>query len=110
MPAAKPKRPVARPRQTAPIGGEATAFSLRQVAQAAQRAADQQRDRVVIVLDLTVGATVVNHGLGRKPTGATVTPTTANATWAWAMSGATDTQVTITCVGVTQPGATLEVF
>jgi hypothetical protein len=54
---------------------------------------------------------VINHGLGRKPVGATVTPTVADATWAWSLkAGATSSQMTLTCVGVAQPGAAVEAF
>lgn len=93
------------------MSGEAvTGFAMRQVAQLAQRSADQLRDRAMLVVDLVVGATTIVHQLGRKPTGATVTPTVANATWAWALTLSTKTQAVITCVGVAQPGATVEVF
>lgn len=107
MPAAKPQRPAARPRQFAPIAGD---FQIRQVIQGAQRAADQLHDRVMLTVDLKVGANVINHGLGRKPTGATVTPMVADATWAWALTASSSSQMTITCIGVAQPGATVEAF
>jgi hypothetical protein len=110
MPAAKPQRPAARPRQVAPVSGDVSAFTMRQVAQTAQRAADQLRDRQVITRDLAIGDTVITHGLGRAPTGATITPTVANASWAWALKATSQTQITITCIGVAQPGAILEVF
>jgi hypothetical protein len=107
MGAQKPIRPVARARQFAPVSGD---VQTRQVIQSAQRAADQLRDRTVVVADLVVGDTTLNHGLGRKPRGATVTPTVANAAWAWALKSATRSQMTLTCVGVAQPGATVEAF
>lgn len=107
MPTAKPQRPVARARQVAPVSDD---FTQRQIVQAAQRSADQVRDRSRITVDLAVGPNVINHKLGRKPAGATVTPSVADAVWAWAFSSPTTTQMTITCVGVAQPGALVEAF
>jgi hypothetical protein len=111
MPAQRPRRPLTRQHQTAPVNGaEVTSFALRQVSNVAQRAADQLRDRVVLQRDLIVGDTVINHELGRTPSGVTITPSVASATWAWAIKSRSQTQLTITCVGVAQPGAILEVF
>jgi hypothetical protein len=111
MPALKPTRPATRQRQIAPVNGEEIdAFTVRQIAATAQRAADQIRDRATLTMDLIVGDNVINHGLGRTPAGLTITPSVANATWAWAMKSPTTTQVTITCVGVAQPGASIEVY
>jgi len=110
MPTQRPERPATRPRQIATTSGEVTAITMRQVVQSAQRAADQLKDRAVITSNLAVGDTVITHGLGRTPTGVTITPSVASASWAWAMKSSTPTQVTITCIGVAQPGAVLEVF
>jgi hypothetical protein len=107
MPTSRPARPTSRPRQFAPVSGDA---QTRQIIQSAQRAADQLRDRSVVTVDLIVGDNVINHGLGRKPSGATVTPTVANAAWAWSLKSATGSQMTLTCIGVAQPGATVEAF
>ena len=107
MPAAKPVRPASRPRVVAPVADD---FVTRQLSDASQRAADQLRDRSVVVANLVVGANVINHGLGRKPRGVTVSPTVADATWAWAMTASSDRQVTIMCIGVAQPGAALEFY
>lgn len=107
MPTQKPQPPRPRPRQIAPTSGDA---SERQVIQASQRAADQLRDRSSVVTSLAVGDNVINHGLGRKPTGATVTPTVADATWAWALKSADSSQMTITCIGVAQPNAAVEAW
>lgn len=107
MPATKPVPPRPRARQLAPTSGDP---QIRQAIQGAQRAADQLRDRAVIAVDLVVGDNVITHGLGKRPSGATVTPTVADATWAWALKTATTGQLTLTCVGIAQPGATVEVF
>lgn len=107
MPASKPKPPPVRPRQFAPVSGDST---VRQVSQSAQRAADQLRDRDVVVSNLTIGDTTLNHALGRAPQGITVCPTVASAAWAWALKSATATQIVITCVGTTQPNAKIEVY
>jgi hypothetical protein len=68
------------------------------------------RARDVQTVNLTVGANRLNHGLGRKALGCTITPTVADPTWAWAMTAADDKQLTITTVGVPQPNAYLEIF
>lgn len=68
------------------------------------------RDRVVVVVSLAVGANKVNHGLGRRARGMTLTPTVADATFAWAMTAADDKQVTVTVVNVAQPNAALEIY
>lgn len=107
MPAQKPVKPQTRPRIIAPKSGDQ---AQRQVIDAVQRSADQLRDRASMTMDLAVGANVVNHGLGRAPRGASVSPTVADATWAWALTAADDKQATITCVGVAQPGAAIEVW
>lgn len=107
MPIKKPARPIPRPRQFAPVAGDAV---VRQIAQSAQRAADQLQDRAQMTASLVVGDTTINHTLGRTPTGATVTPTVANATWSWAFKSGTPTQIILTCVGVAQPNAVIEVF
>lgn len=65
--------------------------------------------RAQLNVDLAVGDNSINHGLGRRARGCTVTPTVADASWAWAMTSATDKTVTITCVGVAQPNAFVEV-
>lgn len=61
-------------------------------------------------VSLVVGSNVISHGLGRKPNGATVTPTVADATFAWAMTAVDNRQATIAVVGVPQPRAYVEIF
>lgn len=61
-------------------------------------------------VSLVVGLNVVSHGLNRTPKGATVTPTVADATFAWAMTAADNGTATIKVVGVNQPNAYVEVF
>lgn len=111
MPAQRPVRPATRARVVAPVNGdEMSPLAQRMLADSVQRTADQLRDRAVVVRDLFVGANVINHGLGRKPRGAAVSPTVANATWAWALTAADARQATITCIGVAQPGAAVEFY
>lgn len=66
--------------------------------------------RVTLTVSLVVGTNRVSHGLGRRARGATVTPTVADATFAWAFATDNITQAIITVVGVPQPNATIEVF
>lgn len=81
-----------------------------EVHSAIARVEQRTKDRVVLTVDLAVGVNRVNHQLGRKPLGCTVTPTTADASFAWAMTDASTTQLVITTVGVVQTNAVLEVF
>lgn len=111
MSATKPKRPRVRPLagSVLALGPDASA-PIRDIATSMQRIGRQIRDRATVIVTLGVGATRITHGLGRKPEGATVTPTVANATWAWALTASDERQITITCVGIAQPNATVEVF
>jgi hypothetical protein len=104
MPAQRPQRPATRARVMAP----ADDYDTRMLSDAAQQTADQIRDRSRVVVNLVVGANVVTHRLGRAPTVVAITPTVADATWAWALTAKDARQATITCVGVAQPGASLE--
>lgn len=113
MPARKPQRP--RPRPAAiPANGEVKIGDVpRQLADlaAAVRALEARlQDRKSSVVDLAVGVNRINHGLGRIPVGANVTPSTADATWAWAVTDRSAAQIEITTVGVAQTAAILEVF
>lgn len=77
----------------------------------AQQATEKRiAGRNQVTVTLPVGATRINHGLGRKALGCNVTPTVADATWAWAMTAADDKQVTITTVGIAQPNARVEIY
>lgn len=105
MPDHRPSRPSTRSRNLAPVADD---FTQRQLSDATQRAADQIRDRNGLYVSLAVGVNVINHGLGRKPRGAQVTPTVANATWAYALTSADTKQATLTCIGVAQPNAYVE--
>lgn len=67
-----------------------------------------QRARSKATATLVAGANTVAHGLGRTPTACHVTPTTADATFAYALTSADDKQAVITTVGGTQTDAVLE--
>lgn len=64
--------------------------------------------RSSMTIDLAIGANVVNHGLGGKPRGCSVSPTVADVTFAWAMTSADDKQATISVLNVAQPSAGLD--
>ena len=74
-----------------------------------QTAQQAQPTRFQGKASLVVGDNRISHGLARVPTGATVTPTVADATFAWALTAADNRTATITVVGVAMP-VTLEVF
>ena len=77
----------------------------------AQQATDRRVvDRVRVTVDLVVGDNRVSHGLGRVARGATVTPTTADASFAWALTGGDSRQAVITVVGVGQAKASVELY
>jgi len=109
------KKTVATPRtgmlQRTLVGTDpATSQAHSVLVDAVTRMEQQLPSRAVAVVDLAAGATTINHGLGRRPRGASVTPTVADATFAWAMTSANEKQAVITCVGTTQPGATVELY
>lgn len=62
-----------------------------------------------IETDLAVGTNAVSHALGRDARHVSITPTIADATFAWALNTTDnphpDRQVLIDVVGVAQPGA-----
>lgn len=104
-------RPVQAKQQIVPHHADDIDAAERMIDQvAAQVSASKRRERWSTTVDLAVGANVIRHALGRVPTGANVTPTTADASFAWALTAKSDSKVTITVVGVPQDGATLEVF
>jgi len=76
----------------------------------AQLGALSQHERNILVVDLVVGANRINHGLSAAARGATLTPTVADASFAWSFAASGDKQVVITVVGVNQPKAIVEVF
>lgn len=71
----------------------------------------QRAGQDVVTADLKVGTNAVQHSLGRAPRFVSVSPTVADATFAWARSAQPnphpDRQVLIDVVGVAQPGATI---
>lgn len=111
MPATKPTRPTARPMLSPrDVDADDMPRAFDEVQRALSRLEMRVKDRAYVVTDLAVGVNRINHGLGKVPVGASVTPTTADATWAWAVTDKSATQIEITTVGVAQTGATVEVF
>lgn len=66
--------------------------------------------RSTVVVDLEVGVNRVNTLLGRRAIGCTLTPTVADATFAWAFAAVGDYAGEITVIGVAQPGAAVEFY
>lgn len=109
MPARRPRRPRSLPALVpSSVEDPATMRALDGAAAAIGRLEGAGVARALLVVDLALGANVVNHRLGRRPRHAHVTPTTADATFAYALTAADTRQATITVVGVAQPGAGLE--
>lgn len=72
-----------------------------------------KRNRDVVTANLIVGTNRIRHNLGRACAGYTLTPTTANATFAHAIDKTNprpDLEVWITVIGVAQTAATIEVL
>ena len=113
MPAKRPQRPILHPAHVGTAGDIKPAEVPRvigKMSDALKLALGRIRDRVVLTVDLAVGANRLNHDLGRTPDGVHITPTTADATWAWALTSKDAKQIVITTVGVAQTGATVEVY
>lgn len=111
-----PKRPIAR-RALLPVQVDdaKTQHALRELGDEVARLGQLNAlDRQVVTVDLVVGTNKVNHGLGRRVRGYTLTPTVADATFAHALviagNSQPDRQVWISVIGVNQPGAVLEVW
>lgn len=114
MPARTVDRPAQRQQLVTGTLGDADPTTISrlvgEIADAHEDLAARHQPRDQQVADLVVGANVLNHGLGRRPLGCNVTPTVADATFAWAMTARDERTVTITAIGVPQPKATVEVF
>lgn len=104
----------AQPARSVPrIGGSSvddakTSRALDELGQAVGKM--QERAGVAMLAqDLAVGTNTVVHGLGRSPRFVAVTPTVADASFAWALNTSDnphpDRQVLIDVIGVAQPGA-----
>lgn len=105
----KRKAPQGVRRLSPQLAGDDIARAVSDLAASVQ-AQEQRGGRQSLSADLAVGANRVNHELGRKPRGCSVTPTIADATFGWALTSATSTQLVITVVGTGQPGASIEVW
>jgi hypothetical protein len=114
MPAVKPQRPQQRQQlQTGTlIDADPAKVSrhLSDLVTAVDATARRTADRTVVTADLVVGDNRIAHGLGRPARGATVTPTVADASFAWALTGGDTKQAVITVIGVAQSKATVELF
>lgn len=77
-----------------------------QLADQAARAVPVPSSRVTV--DLVVGDNLVPHRLGITPRRCDVTPTVADASFAWAMTARNERTATITVVGIDMPSAELE--
>lgn len=113
MPADKRQRPRVRPQLqtgTQLQGDPTTSRLLSELGTGVQNLEGQQKTRSHCTVNLAVGANRIVHGLGRRAAGASITPTVADASWAWAFAADGDRIAIITCIGVPQPGATVEFF
>jgi hypothetical protein len=110
LPPKRLQRPLARENLVPPSlgtdGDPATDRAISTLTSAIQRLEAQIRPRVSMVADLVVGTNRIAHGLGRRPVHCIITPTTASAAFAYALTGDTDEAVAvISVVGVDQVGA-----
>lgn len=110
MPARRPKRPPPR-LQVASQAIDNFETADRVIADLADQVVRQDTlRRSAVIIDLAIGSNRVIHNLGRLPIGATLTPTVADATFAWAVSAKDERTITIDVIGAAQPQATIEVF
>lgn len=107
-----PPPPAGRSRVDAPTvnAADGVGRSIGDLTAAVRRLEARQLDRSAQVATLNVGANRLIHLLGRTPVGATVSPTVADTTFAWAMTSADERTAIITVTGVAQPGAGVEFF
>lgn len=110
MPAKRPQRPA--PRTQISTGAITDLDGAERAISALADQVSQQTSlpRVAVVADLEIGSNRVIHLLGRKPIGITLTPTVADATFAWALIAKDERTITISVLGAAQPKATIEVF
>jgi len=105
------KRPAVTPKLIPQETGDLARRGVRDLATAVGVLEHGRKSRDVIApVNLAVGANVLNHGLGRRPLGANVSPTVADASFAAAMTSANDKQVTITVIGIAQSNAAVELY
>lgn len=110
MPQRRIIRPVARQQVTPHQIPDADSAGRANDAITAQLAAIPVVERRIIAVSLVVGANRINHGLSGTARGCNVTPTVADATFAWSFAADGDKAAVITVVGVAQPKAVIEVF
>src|SRR5262249_3117970 len=85
-----------------------TSRHLSELAEAVTDLDGTRSRRSSVTFDLKVGANVVNHGLGARPRGCSVSPTVADAPFAGALTPADGRQATVLVLNVAQPGAGIE--
>lgn len=109
MPATRASRPRTIT-QTAAVDTTDQAATARAIADLAASVARLTRaERQRFDVDLAIGANVINHNLGRVPAHATLMPTAADATFAWAVTARDERTITVTVAGLAQSAASLEV-
>ena len=89
-----------------------TARAFEETSAAIQRL-QRARSREAMIVDLEIGTNKLQHSLGRAALGYTLTPTTADATFAHAIDVSNprpDLEVWVTVIGVAQAGARVEVW
>jgi len=114
MPAKMVARPKSRQQlQTGTLVNNDPAATSRQLSDlttAVDRLEVRTVDRTQLTVDLVAGTNTVNHGLGRKVRGMTLTPTVADVTFAWALTGSDEKQATISVLNVAQPRCPVEFY
>lgn len=110
-----PAKPVARPAPRAQVV-EAQVNDIKGANRMTGQLADQvnaqaQDPRSILAnVDLAIGENRITTGLSRRARGCNLTPTVANAAFAWSFAPSGDRQAIITVIGADQPGACLEFY
>jgi hypothetical protein len=109
MPARRSIRPRNVPgMKSTVLSDPTTSRAVGNVASAVSQLQGQPQFSPPIQANLVVGSNTVKHGLNRAPAWVGVTPSVADATFAWALNPQNphpELQLLIDVVGVAQPGA-----
>jgi len=66
--------------------------------------------RATVVADLVIGENRITTNLGRRARGMALTPTVADAMFAWSFAIDNDTEVIVTVIGEAQPACPMEIY
>ena len=114
MPATKPARPTPRPalidQSVDGQDSESVSRAIDSIHDAIKAIEARVSTRKAYLVDLRVGDNRITHGLGQRCSGCNLTPSIADASFAWCLTVDNDTQGVLTVIGIDQPGAVVEFY